>query len=108
MRKLSGYEKIMLSIGIIVGMFFIISLMKVVSYSVILGDHSLWNELTIYKMLGVEAAYVCAHCYSNFVSALIFRLVGWCFCTVLSDLLLIFRFIIPFYKEWKGNHSRND
>ena len=54
MRKISGYEKIVISFGVIVGVFFLVSVMKCVSYSIVLADGSTWNALSIYKMLGVD------------------------------------------------------
>ena len=61
MKKISSYEKIIISFGAVIGVFFLVSLMKCVSYSIVLADRSLWNALSIYKMLGVEAAYVYSH-----------------------------------------------
>ena len=70
MKKISGYEKIIISFGVVVGIFFLVSLMKCVSYSIVLADRSLWNALTVYKILGVEAAYIYTHCNDNFVPLL--------------------------------------
>lgn len=108
MKKLSGYEKIMLCFGIAIAVFFAVSVMKSVSYSIVLADHTLWNSLTIYKMLGVEAAYVYAHCNESFISTLVFRLTGWCACAVMSGLLLAFRFVIPTFKWWKSKRQKKD
>lgn len=106
MRKISDYEKIIISFGVVVGVFFLVSLMKCVSYSIVLADRSMWNSLTIYKMLGVEAAYIYAHCNDSFVSTLIFRLTGWVMCAIMSGLLLVFRFIIPSCKYLKERRSQ--
>ena len=106
MRKISGYEKIVISFGVIVGIFFLVSVMKCVSYSIVLADGSMWNALNIYKMLGVEAAYVYTHCNDNFVSTLIFRLSGWAMCTIASGAFLVFRFVIPFCKFIKERRSQ--
>lgn len=105
MKKISDYEKIIISFGVVVGVFFLVSLMKCVSYSIILANRSMWNGLTIYKMLGVEAAYIYSHCNDNFVSTLIFRLSGWAMCAVMSGLLWGFRFVIPTRKWVKGRRS---
>ena len=106
MKKISGYEKIIISFGVVVGVFFLVSLMKCVSYSIVLADRSLWNALTIYKMLGVEAAYIYTHCNDNFVSTLVFRLSGWAMCAIMSGILWVFRFVIPFCKWLKERHSQ--
>lgn len=108
MKKMSGYEKIMMCFGLVISVFFVVSIMKSVSYSIVLADHSLWNSLTIYKMLGVEAAYVYSHCNDNFVSTLVFRFVGWCICSTMSGVLLTFRFIMPFCKWLKEKHQKEE
>ena len=106
MKKISGYEKITISFGVVVGVFFLACLMKCVSYSIVLADRSLWNALTVYKILGVEAAYIYTHCNDNFVSTLVFRLSGWALCAIMSGLLWVFRFVIPFFKWLKKRHSQ--
>lgn len=106
MKKMSGYEKIMMCFGIVISVFLVVSIMKTISYSIVLADHSLWDSLTIYKMLGVEAAYVFSHCNDNFVSTLTFRLVGWCICLAMSGAFLVFRFIMPFYKWMRGKRQK--
>lgn len=106
MKKISGYEKIVISFGVVVGIFFLVSFMKCVSYSIVLADRSTWNGLSIYKMLGVEAAYIYTHFNDNFVSTLIFRLSGWVMCAVMSGLLWVFRFVVPFCKWLKRRHSQ--
>lgn len=106
MRKISDYEKIIISFGVVVGVFFLVSLMKCVSYSIVLADRSTWNGLMVYKMLGVEAAYVYTHFNDNFVSTVIFRLSGWVMCAIMSGLLLVFRFIIPSCKSLRGRRSQ--
>ena len=106
MRKISGYEKIIISFGVIVGVFFLVSVMKCVSYSIVLADGSTWNALSIYRMLGVEAAYVYTHCNDNFVSTLVFRLSGWAMCAIASGVFLVFRFVIPFCKFIKERRSQ--
>lgn len=108
MKKMSGYEKIMMCFGLVVSVFLVVSILKTVSYSIVLADHSLWNSLTIYKMLGVEAAYVYSHCNDNFVSTLIFRLVGWCACSAMSMVLLVFRFVVPAYKWLKSKNKKEE
>lgn len=106
MKKISGYEKIIISFGVVMGVFFLVSLMKCVSYSIVLANRSMWNALSIYKMLGVEAAYVYTHCNDNFVFTLVFRLSGWVMCAIMSGLLWVFRFVIPFCKWLKGRRSQ--
>lgn len=106
MKKISSYEKIIISFGAVIGVFFLVSLMKCVSYSIVLADRSLWNALSIYKMLGVEAAYVYSHCNDNFVSTLVFRLSGWAMCAIMSGILWAFRFVIPFCKWLKERRSQ--
>lgn len=106
MRKISGYEKIVISFGVIVGVFFAVSLMKCVSYSIVLADGSTWNALSIYKMLGVEAAYVYTHCNDNFVSTLVFRLSGWAMCAIASGVFLVFRFVVPFCRRLRERRSQ--
>lgn len=106
MKKMSGYEKIMVCFGIIISVFLMVSIMKTVSYSIVLADHSLWNSLTIYKMLGVEAAFIYTHSSDTFVSTLVFRLVGWCVCSAMSGVLLVFRFIIPAHKWLKTKKEK--
>ena len=106
MKKISSYEKIIISFGAVIGVFFLVSLMKCVSYSIVLADRSMWNALSVYKMLGVEAAYIYTHCNDNFVSTLIFRLSGWAMCAIMSGILWVFRFVIPFCKWLKGRRSQ--
>lgn len=108
MRKISDFEKIIISFGVIVVAFFLASIMKCVSYSVVLSTPDLWSTLYIYRRVGVEAAYVYAHCYDNFVYTLIFRLTGWCVCAIISGSLLVFRFIVPFCKYLKRKSSRGN
>ena len=105
MKKISGYEKIVISFGVVVGVFFAVSLMKCVFYAVVLAGGSTWDALSIYRMLGVEAAYIYAHCNDSFVSMLIYRLSGWAMCAIMSGLLWVFRFVIPFCKWLKERHS---
>jgi len=95
MKKNTEYKNLVLITGTILGAFFLISCLKCVSYSVVLANQSFWNEFTIYRMLGVEAAYVYSNCRDNFVSTLIFRLVGWCLCAGVSGVLFVFRWIVP-------------
>lgn len=99
MKKISGYEKIVISFCIVVGVFFAVSLMKCVFYAVVLAGGSTWDALSIYRMLGVEAAYIYAHCNDNFVSMLIYRLSGWAMCAIMSGILLTFRFVVPFCRR---------
>lgn len=106
MKKIASYEKIIITFGVVIGVFFLVSLMKCVSYSIVLADRSLWNALSIYKMLGVEAAYIYTHCNDNFVSTLVFRLSGWVMCAIMLGLLWVFRFVIPFCKWLKGRRSQ--
>lgn len=106
MKKISGYEKIVISFGIVVGVFFAVSLMECVFYAVVLAGGSTWDALSIYRMLGVEAAYIYTHCNDNFVSMLIYRLSGWAMCAIMSGILLVFRFIVPFCKWLKERHSQ--
>lgn len=106
MRKISSYEKIIISFGVVIGVFFLVSLMKCVTYSIVLADRSMWNALSIYKMLGVEAAYIYTHCNDNFVSTLVFRLSGWVMCAIMSGILWVFRFVIPFCKWLRGRRSQ--
>lgn len=110
MKKNTEYKNLVLIAGIILGAFFLISCLKCVSYSVVLANQSFWNEFTIYRMLGVEAAYVYSNCRDNFVSTLIFRLVGWCLCAGVSGILLVFRWAVPasvlMIKKLRGKNAK--
>lgn len=112
MKKNTEYKNLMLAMGVILGAFFLISCLKCISYSVVLANQSLWNEFTIYRMLGVEAAYVYSNCRDNFVSTLIFRLVGWCLCAGVSGILFAFRWVVPaivsMVKKLRGKNAKEE
>ena len=106
MEKFSSCEKIIIGFSVIMGIFFLVSIMKRISYPIILADGSTWNALNICKMLGVGAAHIYTYCDDNFVFTFIHKLPRWAMCSIISGLLWIFRFFVPFYKLSKGRCSQ--
>ena len=62
---------------VIVCAVFIITLIKGILYSVVLSNESLWNPFVVFKILGTDPAFVCAHSsMEEFIHHLIFRMTG--------------------------------
>lgn len=102
MGKFSSYERIIIGFSVIMGIFFLVSMMKRVSYPIILADGSTWNALNICKVLGVGAARICTHYDDNFIFTFIHKLPRWAMCSIILGLLWVFRFLflsISYRKE---------
>lgn len=106
MRKISSYEKIIIGFGVFIGVFFLASIMKRISYPIILADGPVWNASNICKTPGVGAAHIYTHCDDNFVFTFILKWPRWVMYSLISGLLWVFRFFVPFYKLSKGRCSQ--
>lgn len=106
MEKFSSYEKIIIGFGVIIRVFFLASIMKRISYPIILADGSTWNALNICKTLGVGATHIYTRCDNNFVFTFILKRPRWVMYSLILGLLWVFRFFVPFYKLSKGRCSQ--
>ena len=103
MKKENGvYRKAVLATSLVIGAITLWLLAKLSLYLVVLCNPGLWTEVWVYRLLGVEAAYVFTHCRDEFLPVLIYHMCLYGIGFVILVAVPIFSFLIPHFKRKRG------
>lgn len=103
MKKENGvYRRAVLAVGLVIGVAALWLLAKVSLYIVVLCNQGLWTEAWVYRLLGVEAAYVFAHCRDEFLPVLIYRMCLYGVGFVILAAVPVLGFLIPRFRRKRG------